>query len=147
MIGNKAVHLILIRIRILDPHWKKWIRILDLRWKKNPDSGSALEKNGFGFWICTGKRIRILDLHWKNGSGFRSWRIFKKCQIIFLFFSLIFIQKLDEPIQIWVFRVKMCFCFYFSPWIRICGFHLGNFLKIYQKSRAFTGLKSNVNFG
>ena len=126
---------------------KKLIRILDLHGKKNPDSGFALEKNGFGFWICTGKRIRILDLHWKNGSGFRSWRIFKKCQIIFLFFSLIFIQKLDEPIQIWVFRVKMCFCFYFSPWIRICGFHLGNFLKIYQKSRAFTGLKSNVNFG
>ena len=66
MIGNKAVHFILIRIRILDPHWKKWIRILDLRWKKNPDSGSALEKNGFGFWICTGKRIRILDLYWKK---------------------------------------------------------------------------------
>ena len=57
MIGNKAVHLILIRIRILDPHWKKWIRILDLHWIKNPDSGFALKKMGPDSGSALGKMV------------------------------------------------------------------------------------------
>ena len=101
----------------------KRIRILDLHWKKmDSDSGSALEKES-GFWICTEKNgSRFWICTGKNGSESRLWRILKdllnflnnaEFQII-LFFRFIFMLKLDEPIQIWVLRVKK---FFFSFWL------------------------------
>ena len=89
------IHLILMRIRILDPHWKKI----------DPDPGHILNKNYF--------------------------------QIFYFIFSLIFILKLDEPVQkcgnfynlsffecldLGLEAKKFLFALfgrYFSPWIRI----------------------------
>jgi len=74
-----------IRIRILDPHWEKWIQVISLKFTE------FFNKKNFKFLV--------------------------------LFFSLIFILKLDEPfrneeifiislfskVQIWGFGVKKIF--------------------------------------
>ena len=98
------IHLILMQIRILDPHWKK----------VDSDPGQFFKI----YWIVLTKII------------------FK---FFVLFFSLIFILKLDEPfrneeiftislfskVQIWVLGAKKCFFavfgWYFNPRIRIHG--------------------------
>ena len=91
------------RIRILDPHWEKWIQVISLKFTE------FFNKKNFKFLV--------------------------------LFFSLIFILKLDEPfrneeifiislfskVQIWGFGVKKIFCSFWlifypldpDPWIRI----------------------------
>ena len=90
------------RIRILDPHWKKWIQI----------------------------RIKVISLRFTDFFLTKN-----NFQIFILFFSLIFICKLDEPIRNeeifiislfpqvmnWVLEVKKFFYVVFTPWIRIRG--------------------------
>ena len=111
------IYLILMWIPILDPTGKTLIWILDSTVKKgsgfwiplgkmDPDSGSHWEKMDPDSGSHWKKWIRILDPTGKNGFGF--WIPLEKmdpdskqnCQIIFFFFSLIFMLKLIDHSEI-----------------------------------------------
>ena len=94
--ATHRIHLIFMRIRILDPHWKKN--------RSGSESGSRL-------WLIkffTKQKFPIFSLMLKPDEPFRNQEIF----IITLF----------SKVQIWVLRVNYFFAvfgWYFAPWIRI----------------------------
>ena len=98
------IHLVLMRIRILDPHWKK----LDT----DPDPGH--EYFFKIYWICFNNAelsniflLVSLIFMLKLDEPFRVWEIF----IISLF----------STVQIWVLRLRFFCC---SFWLIFCPFYL-----------------------
>ena len=95
------------RIRILDPHWKKWIRIQVI----------SLTKQNFKIFCPI---FLLLIFNVKLDEPFRN--------------QVNFIISLFTLVQIWVMRINFFFAFfcrYFAPWIRIlyfCGSRI--FLRI-----------------